>query len=195
MRNGDKQARIELFGHLDERIRKLAKKLLRYDTKRMRATVWSASLVNRTFERFMKSANPDASTVDEFLKRCMQWMRWELKDIARQMKRNPGNYGNGAGAGGDGASGNGEQPGDGLDAVWDEGPSPSDTVEQPEEESKMWQAINALPSELRDVVYQYRMMELPQWEVARVLNLPNEKAVSRLWIEAKKRLRPFLDKE
>lgn len=171
MRAGDTAARREFLGYVEERVHMLARNILDARWSRMRKVTNSQSLANRTFVRLLTKEQLLTPTVDDFMRYCAWLVDRQLRDIAKRQKRRPGDYGHGIDKDGP----------DSFSEIQDLGPGPS----KPLDGAELLENVDKLPKDLRDIVYLYGYLDLPQSEVAKLLGL-SSKEVSRRWNKAKR---------
>src|SRR5262249_55764967 len=89
MNAGEADAHNELINHAAERLRKLTRKMLHQDFKRLRRWEGTGDILNNAVLRLMRAlqAVPPITT-KEFFQLATRHIRWELRDLARHYRDN-----------------------------------------------------------------------------------------------------------
>jgi RNA polymerase sigma-70 factor (ECF subfamily) len=175
MRQGDDTARNELVARAYERLRRLARKILRQDFPRFRRLHDTTSILHETALHFLKALQEvKLATVRKFFALAARHMRWALLELARRARPEVALPERPA----DGSSQGGQR-----DERADSSNDPANLA--------LWTefhgAVEALPAEEREVVDLYWYQGLTQADIARLLDVP-PKQVSLRWISARLKL-------
>jgi RNA polymerase sigma-70 factor (ECF subfamily) len=175
LRQGDDTAHNELVGRAYERLRRLARKILRQDFPRLDRLHGTTTVLHETALRLLKALQEvKPATVREFFALAARHIRWALLDLAR--RANP-------------EVALPERPADGSS----QGGQPDERPDSSNDPAKLalWtefhRAVEALPAAEREVVDLHWYQGLTQAEIARLLGVP-PKQVSLRWISARLKL-------
>jgi RNA polymerase sigma-70 factor (ECF subfamily) len=180
---GDPAARQELIGRAYERLRRLARRMLR-DFPRVRAFEDSTDVLHGSLPRLLRALEGEPpATVAEFFRRMSRALRWELLNLLRRYY----------GPEGPGGKQIALEAGDGSANAAPALAEPSTSVSPPElaRWTEFHEAVEALPEKERHVFELLYYQELTQAEAAHVLRVA-EITVRRHWLAARRRLGAFL---
>ena len=183
MAAGDPAAREELIGRAYERLRRLARKMLK-DFPRVRAFEDSVDVLHDSLPRLLRALDgvPPAS-VAEFFSRMSRALRWELLNLLRRYygPEGPGGKQIGLEAGDSGANA--------ASAL--AGPSTVGSPSRLAHWTEFHEAVEKLPEKERQVFELLYYQELTQAEAAAVLQVA-EITVRRHGLAARRRLGALL---
>ena len=172
---GDRAARRELLDRACNRLRRLAARLLNESFPALKTRHELDSVVHETWLRLLRTLETtDPPTVADFFRLAAFKVRQVLLDLADRQRRQVSREMLGL-PGGDGS-----------------GPAlePAQRTHDPSRLAawtEFHEKVQALPDEERTVFEMHFYLDLPQAEIARVLDLHPRK-VSRLWVAATERL-------
>lgn len=180
MRRGDKAARAEFLERVCDRLRRLASKVVYGSFPSVPRAHELDSIVHESWIRLMQALeSTDPPTVADFFRLAAHKIRQVLLDMVERQRRLHGRevLGLGNGSTPDGRVEVGGQTYDpGRLATWTE----------------FHQKVETLPESERAVFEMHYYLDLPQAEIARVLDLHPRK-VSYLWVAATEKLAEGLD--
>jgi len=182
LRHGDQPAREALLDRVYNRLRRIAGLVLHQDFERLDAYHELDSVVDEAWAQLMTALKTtEPTTVEDFYGLIFRKVRHVLLDMARQQgrhdQRRQGNHLNGRRSD--------------SDSRYD----PPDTTYEPSDLAfwtEFHREVGNLPDDQRTVFDFHYFAELPQAEIARLLEL-HPKQVSRLWIAATVTLAERLD--
>jgi RNA polymerase sigma-70 factor (ECF subfamily) len=179
---GDQSARGELIGRAYDRLRRLARRMLR-KFPHVGDFEDSSDVLHDSLPRLIRAleAVPPAS-VGQFFTLASRQMHWELLDLAKRYagRQAPRGYQSHAG----GSDGPPSSPAGEVASTAD---SPSTLASWTE----FHRAVESLPEKERDVFDLLYYQELTHAEAAALLHV-SESTVRRLWLSARRRLGAFL---
>jgi RNA polymerase sigma factor (sigma-70 family) len=171
---GNESARTELVGWAYERLRRLARKVLRREFPRLEQAHASASIANRAVLRLLRALERvRPATERDFFNLAARNIRWVLLSLARQ--KHPASLF----AMPESASA--------QDSTADDPPSPAPGPSDLEPWAEFHRQVGKLPKAEREVFELIWYGSLTQAEVARITGL-HAKEVSRRWLQARMKL-------
>jgi RNA polymerase sigma-70 factor (ECF subfamily) len=175
---GDQSARDELIGRAYDRLRRLARKMLR-KFPHVGGFEESSDVLHDSLPRLIRALEvvPPAS-VAQFFALASRQMHWELLDMAKRYAGREAPRGEQIAARANGGAPNAEA------ATAD---SPSSLASW----TDFHRAVESLPEKERDVFDLLYYQELAHAEAAALLHV-SESTVRRLWLSARRRLGAFL---
>jgi RNA polymerase sigma factor (sigma-70 family) len=177
LQSGHDAARDEVINHSCERLRKLARRMLRGYPRLRRWETTDDVLQNAMLRLHRSMAGVKPETTRDYLGLAATQIRRTLLDLTRHH------------FGPEGAGGNHHTDGN------DDEPAHQRATTQPEnldEWSALHEAVEALPDEEREVVGLLWYEGLTQIQAAHVLGV-NERTIRRRWLSARCRLHDALD--
>lgn len=178
LRQGDPSARNELIGDAYDRLRFLARKMLRREFPRLQDVHGPTSVVHRSALRLIQALEKvQPATVRDFFNLAARHMRWALLDLANLNRRKPHCFGGSEDSGSDCS---GSEPIDGGDspedlAVWE----------------KFHRKVEDLPPDEREVFEWVWYHGRSQAELAELLGV-QPKEVSNRWLRARVKLKRWV---
>jgi RNA polymerase sigma factor (sigma-70 family) len=182
MKNGDRAARRELLDRACTRLRRLANTMLAGSFPALREQHELDSVVHETWLRLLQALDQvEPPTVADFFRLAAHKVRQVLLDMADRQRRRAAR----------------EVPGLGADSDSDSaGPASAGGQTLDPARLALWSEFHArvanLPEDERKVFELHYYLELPQAEIARMLNLHPRK-VSYLWVADTERLADELE--
>ncbi len=182
LRDGDSSARRALVDRVYHRLRQIAAGMFRKDFGRLRGRHDVDSVAHESWVQLMKALETtQPATVEAFYKLVFRKVRHVLLDMARRDGRHDARRQ--------------DQPSDPAGSDSAVASDLGDTTYEPSRLAfwtEIHREIGRLPADQRVVFRFHYFADLPQSEVARLLDLQPKK-VSRLWIAATARLAERLD--
>jgi RNA polymerase sigma factor (sigma-70 family) len=176
LRRGDDSARRELLERVSHRLHRIAASTLRKDFPDLRAHHEINSVVGEAWVQLLKALETThPATAEDFYRLVFRKVRHVLLDMARRQRREEARM-----------EDRPNSSASDYNAAYEVG----DTTYEPSRLA-FWTEIHRevarLPEDQRSVFRFHYFAELPQSEIARLLDLPPKK-VSRLWLAATMRL-------
>ena len=178
LRQGDPSARNELIGGAYDRLRFLARKMLRREFPRLQEVHGPTSVVHRSALRLIQALEKvQPTTVRDFFNLAARHMRWALLDLANMNRREPEPLGGADDSGSDRPN-----------------PEPNDHADSPEDLA-VWATFHRkvadLPADEREVFEWVWYHGRSQAELAELLAVP-PKEISNRWLRARVKLKRWV---